>query len=150
MKIILASQNDEKLEAVERAFQALGLAGDVIGMAADSGVSDFPSSHEECILGVENRIDVISQEQADFYVAIESGKVQYNKLTYIVNWCKISDKEFNSELTSGFSFERRETVSVGSHGIIGVLTNNKLKRSDINESLISQTLILLLNSNNKI
>lgn len=146
MKIIVASQNDEKLAAVRVGFQALGITGDVLSMAVESGVSDFPTSHEECILGVNNRIDAISHKQADFYVAIESGKVQYNKLTYIVNWCKISDKELNSELTSGFSFEHRETSSASRHGIIGAMTKDKLKRSDINESLVSQTLTLLLNS----
>lgn len=146
MKIIVASENTEKIEAVERAFLSLGLKAVVKGRKVDSGVSDFPSSHEECILGVNNRIDAVSHENYDFYVAIESGKVVYNKLTYIVNWCKISDKEFNYELTSGFSFANRKTSEKSNHGIIGALTKDALKRKDINESLISQTLTLLLNS----
>lgn len=75
MKVIVASQNPTKIEAVKRAFgQYFGEIGlEVIGVETPSGVSDQPMDSRETAEGALNRAKNIAHHEADFVVGIEGG-----------------------------------------------------------------------------
>lgn len=77
MKIVVASNNPVKIEAVRRGVQAM-LGGDELvceGVTIDSGVSDQPMSDRETFLGARQRSLRARQERpsADFWAGIEGG-----------------------------------------------------------------------------
>lgn len=76
IKAVVGSKNPIKVAAAK---QALALVYpdhtiDCIGISAPSGVAEQPMTEAETLLGAENRVQYCrSQEQADFYIAIEGG-----------------------------------------------------------------------------
>jgi len=76
MKIIVASNNPVKIDAVTQAFQ-LGFVGEtieVIPIESPSGVSDQPMSISETVEGAINRAQNVSHhESTDYAVGIEGG-----------------------------------------------------------------------------
>ena len=77
MKIMVASQNPVKLEAVRRGFIRLfpSTGCKVIGASISSGVSDQPRSDEETLAGACNRAQKVraSFPNADLFAGIEGG-----------------------------------------------------------------------------
>lgn len=73
MKILVASQNPVKINAIKQAFTAHFNPVDVQGMSAPSGVPDQPLTDADTLLGAQNRLAFIRQQPADYYAAIEGG-----------------------------------------------------------------------------
>jgi inosine/xanthosine triphosphatase len=79
-KIIVASQNPVKIEAVKQGFEQLfndGMVGqlEVTGVSVPSGVPDQPMGQQETLQGAENRVKAASEQfaGADYYIGIEGG-----------------------------------------------------------------------------
>ena len=77
MKIIVASQSQIKITAVEQALVALRIEAEVIGVKSKSGISEQPLN-SETYKGARNRTYDARQNNpgADFYIAIENGLFQ--------------------------------------------------------------------------
>lgn len=74
MKIVVASQNPVKIDAVKKALIAFGVRAEVVGMVSISGVPEQPTN-EETLQGAENRAAYAMKQivDADLYIAIENG-----------------------------------------------------------------------------
>ncbi|MBT8061927.1 MAG: inosine/xanthosine triphosphatase [Gammaproteobacteria bacterium] len=77
MKIVVASKNPVKVQAVEAAFRARfpQTALDITSVNVESGVSDQPMSDQETRRGAHNRVDNARERipDADFWVGLEGG-----------------------------------------------------------------------------
>ncbi len=76
-KVVVASLNPAKINAVKSAFQSAfpHQAFEFIGVSVESEVDDQPMSNEETRDGALNRVRnaKISQPDADYYVGLEAG-----------------------------------------------------------------------------
>jgi inosine/xanthosine triphosphatase len=95
MKIVVASKNPVKVNAVQAAFAASLPAQSltVIGIDADSGVSDQPRGDEETRRGAGNRArDARRREPAaDFWVGLEGGIEVIDDLLQAFAWMAVLD-----------------------------------------------------------
>lgn len=75
MKVVVASQNPVKKEAVFNGFSAYFPAIEMVTMEVESGVSDQPFTDEETKKGARNRAENARKltQEADFWVGIEGG-----------------------------------------------------------------------------
>lgn len=161
--VAVASANPAKINAVKTAFAHAfaGIDFDVRGVATDSGVAAQPMSSEETLQGARNRIAALqaqwSLQPADFYVAIEAGLDE--GMTFA--WMLVSNGHTTGQARSASLMLPPQVVSrlaqgeelgdvmdalAGSHnikqagGAIGLLTADKLSRSNV----YHQALILAL------
>ncbi|MGQ7869662.1 inosine/xanthosine triphosphatase [Sunxiuqinia sp. sy24] len=107
MKILIASQNPVKVNAVKEAFKiCFSEPVHVCGLAINSGVSDQPSSDEETLVGAKNRVCGLLQsgESADYFVGIEGGIELVDGSLQAFAWLVVSDGERQSLGRTG-SFE---------------------------------------------
>jgi inosine/xanthosine triphosphatase len=111
MKIIVASQNPVKLEAVKQAFGLvfgeLGL--EIFSVEAPSGVSDQPMDVRETAEGALNRAKNIQHHEADYVVGIEGGlsfvKPLDSEYGFEQTWAAVIDcASGKSEVASGPAF----------------------------------------------
>ena len=76
-KVVIASQNPVKIQAVRYGFKAMFPHDtfEFVGISVSSGVADQPFGNEETFRGAQNRADNASYnvDNADFYVGIEGG-----------------------------------------------------------------------------
>ena len=78
MKVLIATQNEGKIEGAKRAFSKFYDNIEIIGIPADSEVGDQPVN-EDIYTGAKNRVKnlkIYAKEHdisADYYISIESG-----------------------------------------------------------------------------
>lgn len=99
MKIVLGSKNRAKLRAVEFATAEIwpNTETKILGVAADSGVSDQPKSHHETRAGAINRARYALAEVPDAEIALglEGGVEATEHGTFLFGWVAAMDKERN-------------------------------------------------------
>ncbi len=160
-KVIVASTNPAKINAVQQAFTQVFLHEEMMfeGIAVDSGVADQPLSGEETLTGARNRVRHARQQQpgADFWVGLEAGIEA--PLTFA--WMVIESADQRGEARSaslplppeallriadGAELGDAMDAMFNEHnikqkgGAIGLLTDHRLTRSSVYE----QALILAL------
>ncbi|GAA4652860.1 inosine/xanthosine triphosphatase [Kistimonas scapharcae] len=160
-KVIIASNNPAKINAVQQAFTQVFTHEDMVfeGIAVDSGVAAQPLSGEETLTGARNRVTNARRQQpdADFWVGLEAGIE--SPLTFA--WMVIESTDQRGEARSASlplppealqriddgaelgeamdaMFNERNIKQKG--GAIGLLTGHRLTRS----SVYVQALILAL------
>lgn len=111
MRVIVASQNPVKLEAVRQAFaQYFGEIGlEVVGIETPSGVREQPLDVRETAEGALNRAKNIAHHEADFVVGIEGGlsfvKPVDEEYGFEQTWAAVIEcKTGKSEIASGPAF----------------------------------------------
>jgi inosine/xanthosine triphosphatase len=78
MKVLIGTKNPGKIEGAKRAFENYFDNVEVIGIKAESNVSEQPVG-KETLLGAKNRVNNLikyakeNNIDADYYVAVESG-----------------------------------------------------------------------------
>ena len=172
MHIRVGSTNEVKVEAVKEILRDYAhLAGaTVLGVKADSGVSDQPKSLEETVEGAVNRAKN-ARGDADYGIGLESGlmPVPKTKSGYMdVCACAIYDgKEFHLGLSSAWEFPDKsvmelilneglnmteavhkagltKSTSIGAeNGAIGILTKNRVDRKEYTKQALRTALIHL-------
>lgn len=159
-QIAVASTNPAKVNAVRDAFAVAfpEISCQVTGYQTESGVAAQPMTSAETLLGADNRLQQLKQQQqADFYVAIEAGLD--DGMTFA--WMRVSDGQREGRARSASLqlpavvvqrlaqgeelgdvmddlFGTQNIKQAG--GAIGLLTQHKLSRS----SVYQQALILAL------
>lgn len=97
MEIIVGSKNTPKQLAVAEAFRNMypKEAINVQGVAADSEISDHPTTAEESLLGATNRAKNARLEntEADFYVGIEGGLLRVGDRAWEHSWVVVEDRK---------------------------------------------------------
>jgi inosine/xanthosine triphosphatase len=97
MKIIVASKNPVKVDAVSRGFGRMfaGERFEVEGISVPSGVSDQPKGDEETLEGALRRLENACRERpdADFYAGIEGGIEERGQEMGVFAWIVVKSKD---------------------------------------------------------
>lgn len=173
MKIIVASTNPIKVNAVKEILEDYKnfLGASIISVKASSGVSHQPKSLQETVEGARNRAKNAFKD-CDYSIGIESGLMQvpHTKSGYMdVTACAIFDgRKFHLGLSSAFEYPKKMTELVlkegieideaatkadftknpdigNAEGMIGLLTNGRLKRKEYTKQALLTALIHLEN-----
>lgn len=168
MKILVGSENRVKIEAVADAFEKFYSDVEVLGVNAQSGVSDQPFN-DETYTGAENRAKFLfdSENEADYYVGIEGGVQQIAGIWFGFGAVCIIDKSGHKVFGASPQYELPEKIIAellrgkelghvidemsGKHdtkhqgGAIGFLTNEIFQRKDLYISGVIVALVPLLN-----
>jgi len=155
MRVVIGSQNPIKRNAVYQAFHQYFDEIVIIPAKVASGVQPFPMSQAETLQGAMKRAQKAQQKEpsAEFSVGIEGGLVTFNSNTYIQAIAAVLK---NTEISVARSvaievsptlvkkidpttdrsketvdqFMRRTNV-FQNEGVIGVLTQNRLTRTQV-------------------
>lgn len=171
MKIVVASKNPVKVNAVKEAFKiCFSTPFEIEGIAVGSGVSDQPRSDGETKTGAKNRVDRMMSNgtSADYFVGIEGGIDVLEDRLFAFAWIAVSNGKQQSFARTG-SFELPPKVaeliyegmelgdaddqvfnqqnSKQQNGAVGLLTRNLLTREKLYEHAILLALIPFLNQN---
>jgi inosine/xanthosine triphosphatase len=166
MRVIVGSQNQAKLEAVQNALALYDMftGAEISGKAISSGVSEQPTSLAEIVRGAQNRARGVFR-QCDYSVGLESGlmPVPGTKAGYMdVGVCAIYDgKQFHLGLSPAFEpprevvrlvFEEGHDLGTAAkaagltgkdnlgaqEGLVGILTKGRITRSEqVRQSVIT-------------
>lgn len=153
VKVIIASKNPVKIQAVEAAFEKIfpNQKFEYIGRSISSSVADQPFSNEETLLGARNRADNASDEDkdADFCVGIEGGVECIGDEMASFAWVVIKSKNKYGKAKTGTFFLPNKVVkliregkelgeaddivfkrnnSKQENGAVGILTENCIDR----------------------
>jgi len=106
-KVIIASKNPVKIQAVKNGFQQMfpDQLFEFIGVSVPSGVSDQPFTNDETYLGAINRANNAKEltKDADYYVGIEGGIVHVKTEMESFAWIVIKSAEkFGKARTASF------------------------------------------------
>lgn len=175
MKIIVASLNPQKIAAVKETLPDYPMfeGAEIISASVSSGVSDQPRGLEEIVKGAVQRAKAAFSNDARYSFGIESGvfDVPYTKSGIMdICICAIYDGE-EIHLGASSAFEIPNSVAklmrenkidmsqatqfagltksqnVGSQeGLVGILTNGRLKRLEYTKQAVLTALIHLENA----
>ena len=171
MKILVASKNPVKVNAVKEAFRiCFSEAHEIEGLTVSSGVSDQPRCDGETKAGAATRVEnlIKSGRKAQFYVGVEGGVDVIDGLLYTFAWIAVSDGEQQSFARTG-SFELPPEVarliysgmelgdaddlvfgkqnSKQQNGAAGLLTRDIVTREQLYLQAIILSLIPFMNKN---
>ncbi len=169
MKIVVASKNPVKIEAVRLGFESYFAAVEIEGINARSGVADQPVGNDETLKGARNRAEYAKQfnPEADFWVGIEGGIEYFESGLTAFAWIVIlnADKIGESKTTS-FALPPKvaELIEQGyelgiandmlfkkenskqKSGAVGILTNGKVTRTELYKQAVQLAFIPFFNS----
>lgn len=164
--IAVGSQNPIKIEAVQKAFEIAfpGETFQALGYDAESRVADQPMTSSETLLGARNRVAHVRAlaPSADYYVGLEGGLEEIEGNLVEVGWMVVENQsgiesiartasltlpddiaqivKNGKELGHAVDEVYKKENSKQSTGLVGVLTQGQIMRSD----LYIHTLILAL------
>lgn len=153
-KVIIASKNPVKIQAVKNEFQKMFPNGEFefIGKSIDSGVADQPLSNSETYLGASIRVKSTEQKypNAEFYVGIEGGVERVKNEMQAFAWIVIKSldkigksktavfylpKQIVDLILEGKELGKADDIvfelenSKQQNGAVGILTNNVMTRA---------------------
>jgi inosine/xanthosine triphosphatase len=166
IKVIIASKNPVKIQAVKTGFERTfpDQQFEFIAMPAASNVSDQPFSSDETYRGAKNRADNASKEitNADFYVGIEGGIEFVHDEIASFTWVVIkSSGKYGKSKTGTFFLPKKvvalikdgrelgEAVDIAFesnnskqlNGAVGILTKNLIDRTKLYAEAVILSLI---------
>ncbi len=171
MKVLIGTKNPSKIEGAKKAFDKFFDNVEIIGVDASSNVSDQPFN-EDVLQGAKNRVEgvknyaVENNIEADFYIAIEAGIVDYFNEYINFNISVIEDKDGLQSVgvSQGFPIPERLIPEIKSNGLgrtmdrlfsghdlgksvggISFLTKETVTRMDIVENSFTMALIKFIN-----
>ena len=169
MKIIVASKNPVKVQAVTTAFELAfpQKMHHVEGIGVPSGVSDQPMSEEETRLGAYNRAQGAkdARPEADFWVGLEGGIAEDHGMMQAFDWMVVMGRDnVGYGRSAGFMLppavvdlihqgmelgEADDVVfakenSKQSNGAIGLLTHDLITRQTLYQPALLMALIPFL------
>jgi inosine/xanthosine triphosphatase len=168
-KIVVASKNPVKLEAVREGLSAFlnGLI-EILEVSVESGVSDQPMSDADTYLGAENRVKnaMLQFSGYDFYVGIEGGVEDSVSGLMAFAWIVISNGEKTGKARTASFFLPPEVArlvhqgmelgdaddivfsksnSKQQNGAVGLLTNDVITRKSLYLPAVQMAFIPFLN-----
>ena len=119
-KIIIASKNPVKINAVRMAFQKVfpGEDFEFEGISVSSDVSDQPIGDEEIITGATNRVKnaMSSISNADYWVGIEGGVEKTKHGVGSFSWVVIKSKDKEGKAKGNIFFLPKKIVELIDQG----------------------------------
>ena len=171
MKVLIGTKNPSKIEGAKNAFDKFFDNVEVIGVDVSSNVPDQPFN-EDVLQGAKNRVEGVKKYaienniDADFYIAIESGIVDYFDDFINFNISFIEDKEGTKSVgvSQGFPIPKKHIDDIREVGLgkvmdkifsgnelgksvggISFLTKGKVTRMEIVENSFTMALIKFIN-----
>ncbi len=171
MKIIVASKNPAKLEAVRQAFATVmpGRELHIEGLSVDSGVKEQPDSDEETRQGSINRASAARTAcpEADFWVGLEGGLERISDQWLASAWMAVLDAQgrlgiartptlplppaVEALLKQGLELGEANDRVFATHnskqkgGAFGLLTGGRMTRGGVYAQTLELAMIPLLN-----
>lgn len=168
MKVVVASKNPVKLQAVQEGFQSFFDLVEVSGVEVESGVSDQPLSDAETLNGARNRAQNAMKQMtgADCWVGVEGGIEPTEKGLAAFAWIVILSKEkYGEARTTSFLLPEKiagyiargielgaandkvfgQTNSKQKQGAVGILTQNQVTRTQLYCQAVKLALIPFVN-----
>jgi inosine/xanthosine triphosphatase len=168
MKIVVASKNPVKIEAVQKGFKSYFNDIEVESILVDSGVSEQPGTDDETLTGAINRVKAARNQiyDADYWVAIEGGIQANEKDVHAFAWVVIySAGKYGEARTASFVLPKKiahlvaggmelgvandmvfnETNSKQKNGAVGLLTHNQIDRVELYRAGVVLALIPFVN-----
>lgn len=171
MKIVVASTNPVKIEAVRLGFAAMfpGAAVEVYGVSVPSGVSDQPMTDAETYQGAYNRAVNARQHapDADYWAGVEGGCDQQHGDLLAFAWVVVLARDgIGSSRTATFTLPGeiaalvRQGVELGAaddivfgrsnskqgNGAVGILTADVIDRTRYYEHAVILALVPFKNA----
>ena len=171
MKVLIGTKNPSKIEGAKKAFDKFFKDVEMIGIDVSSNVPDQPFNGD-VLKGAKNRVQEIKQYasensvEADYYIAIEAGIVDYFDSYINFNISVIEDKNGLQSIGASQGFQipnglipEIRQIGLGkemdkifsgtelgkSVGGISFLTKNNVTRMDIVENSFTMALIRFIN-----
>ncbi|QGY43396.1 non-canonical purine NTP phosphatase [Maribellus comscasis] len=169
IKIVVASENPVKISAVKEGFLDFYSTVEVESVEVDSGVSDQPVSDVETKLGAHNRAVGAKHKipDANFWVGIEGGIEHSEKRTTAFAWIVVLSKDNSGEartttfllppaiadlvksgreLGTAIDIIFNQENSKQKQGAVGLLTKNKISRTQLYVQAVQLSLIPFINT----
>jgi inosine/xanthosine triphosphatase len=172
VKIVVASENPVKIEAVQRGFARMFPDSplELKGVSVPSGVSDQPMTDEETLRGAKNRAFNARQAvpSADYWIGIEGGVHETGDAFLVFAWAFILSQDRNGYARSGAFVLPDEVARLVCNGIelgdaddavfgrdnskqangaVGLLTNDIIDRAEYYAHTVVLALIPFVNAN---
>ena len=171
MKIIIATENNGKIEGAKQAFAEYFKEFEIEGIKANSDVSEEPVN-DEIYIGASNRIKNVKKiaesqgKEADFYVSVESGITNKLGEWTILNIAVIEDKNGRKSwgTSAGFPVPQKYVEEIiktdlgkvmdkifnekelrAGKGGINLLTKGKITRIDLTKQAFIMALTQFIN-----
>lgn len=168
MKIVVASKNPVKINAVKEGFQGYFSETEVESISVESDVPDQPMSDEETLTGARNRAQNARKlfGSADFWVGIEGGVDRDKNGLTAFAWIVILDHENSGEsrttsfqlpgkvtrlIDEGFELGHANDIVFHEHnskqnsGAVGLLTGDLVTRTGLYRQAVQLALIPFVN-----
>ncbi len=169
VKIVVASKNPVKLDAVKEGLSALiGGELEIVGVSVESGVSDQPMTDVETLTGARNRVYRAGLEYpgAAYYVGLEGGVEETTSGLMAFAWMVISDGVKTGQArTASFFLPSKvaelvhggmelghaddvvfaQSNSKQQNGAVGLLTNDVITRKSLYRPAVQMAFIPFLN-----
>ncbi|HDR50177.1 MAG TPA: non-canonical purine NTP phosphatase [Mariniphaga anaerophila] len=168
MKIVIASENPVKMNAVKKGFRAFFRDIEAECITTSSGVSAQPLTDRETQLGARNRVAEARKRihDADFWVGIEGGVQSEEKGLAAFAWIVIYSAGKTGEartatfflppkvahlVAGGFELGDandlvfKESNSKQKNGAVGLLTHNAIDRTELYRQAVIMALIPFVN-----
>ena len=154
-KVIIASQNPVKIDAVNIAFKKAFPEEEFEfkGVSVSSNVSDQPMGDKEILLGAKNRTNnaMESFPDADYWVGMEGGVEEMEEGMGSFSWVVVKSKDKEGKAKGNIFFLPQKVIelikkgkelgeaddivfgdnnSKQKNGSVGILTNNIIDRTD--------------------
>lgn len=168
MKVVVTSRNPVKKQAVLQGFKTYFGDIEVESVSVNSGVSDQPGTDEETLNGARNRVKEGRSQiyDADYWVAIEGGIQAGEKDVLAFAWVVIySAGKYGEARTASFILPKKvahlvaggmelgtandlvfnESNSKQKSGAVGLLTHDKIDRTELYRQAVVLALIPFVN-----
>ena len=170
-KVVVASQNPVKINAVKLAFSQMfpKKTFEFSGISVPSGVSNQPLGEKETLKGASNRVKNLSKIiSANYWVGIEGGSKRVGSGMETFAWVVVkSQNRVSKSRTASFFLPQKiiKLINQGkelgeaddivfhrqnskqSNGAVGILTNNIITRATYYQSAVIMALIPFKNPN---
>lgn len=169
MKIVVASKNPVKINAVKLAFETFFESVFIEGVDVDSGVASQPKTDDETLRGALTRAENAKQNKsdADFWIGIEGGTQPDGNNLNAFAWVAIKTIEKTESarsatfrippkvqelINSGYElghandivFKQNNSKQKG--GAVGLLTHGRVTRTNLYQQAVQLALIPFINS----
>lgn len=170
-KIVIASKNPVKIDAVKQGFEKIfpDERFEFAGISVSSGVKDQPFDNEETLKGAINRADNAFAEMktADYFVGIEGGIEPVGEEMEAFAWVVVRSENKYGKSRTGTFFLPKEVVklikegmelgeaddivfkrnnSKQQNGAVGILTGNAIDRTKYYSEAVILALIPFKNA----
>ena len=165
-KVIIASKNPTKINAVKIGFEKMFLSEEFEfeGVSITSAVNDQPMNDQETITGALNRSNNAKEQysEADFWIGIEGGVEKNNNEMEVFAWIIIQSKKMIGKARTGTFFLPKKVIelidagkelgeaddiifgrtdSKQKNGSVGILTGNVIDRTKYYTEAVALALI---------